>query len=72
MQRSSSRVTRGPISTRFGFFTFSSRKRDPASSKLDTIFLEMTLARLVANRAIEWMINQKKLHHPMPAFLDHR
>jgi len=72
IHRSSSSVTRGPISTRFGFFDFFVKKTRPGGSKLDAVFLEMTFPRLVANRAIERMIDQKKLHHPIPAFLHHR
>ncbi len=56
----------------FRFFYFFFEKTRAASSKLDAVFLELTFARLVANRAIERMINQKKLHHSIPAFLDHR
>ncbi len=39
---------------------------------LDAEFLEAAFARLIADRAIERMIDEEKFHHPAPAFLDQR
>ena len=72
MQRSSSSVTRGPSSTFFGFFTLFSRKRESCAAVFDAEFLESAFARLVADRAIERMIDEEKFHHPATAFLDQR
>ena len=54
----------------FRFFDLFLEKAGTAGSKLDAVFLEVTLAGLVADRAIERMIDQKKLHDPVPAFLE--
>ena len=72
MQRSSSSVTRGPSSTFFGFFTLFSRKRDSGVAVFDAEFLEPAFAGLIADRAIERMIDEQKFHHargdiPRPA-----
>ena len=72
MQRSSSSVTRGPSSTFFGFFTLFSRKRDSALPVLDAEFLEAAFARLIADRAIERMIDEQEFHHAFAAFLCQR
>src|SRR5437764_1361426 len=32
-------------------------------------FLEAAFAGLIADRAIQWMIDEQKFHHPAPAFL---
>src|SRR5580700_4395043 len=56
----------------FWLFNFLFQKTRAGRPELDAVFLEMTLAGLIANRAIERMIDQKKLHHPVPAFFDHR
>ena len=39
---------------------------------LDAEFLEPAFARLVADRAIERMIDEQKFHHAVAAFLDQR
>ena len=71
-QRSASRVTRGPTSTFFGFLTLCSRKREPPLPYSTRELLELALAGLVADGAIERMIDEQKLHHALAAFLDHR
>ncbi len=65
MQRSSSSRMRGPMSTFFGFLTFSSRKRLSAVAVLDAELLEPALARLVADRAVERVVDQQELHHSL-------
>ena len=42
------------------------------SAVLDAEFLEPAFAGLVADRAIERMIDEEKFHHPAPAFFDQR
>ncbi len=39
---------------------------------LDRKLLQPALAGLIADRAIERMIDEQELHHPLPAFLRHR
>lgn len=39
---------------------------------VDAEFLQTTFARLVADRAIEWMINEQKFHDAAAAFLRER
>ena len=70
MQRSSSSRMRGPISTFFGFFTFMSDEARNAAAVLDGLFLEAAFAGLVADRAIERVIDEQELHHALAAFLD--
>ena len=43
-----------------------------AFAELDRKFLQAALPGLVADRAVERMVDQKKFHHAVPAFLDHR
>ena len=72
MQRSSSSTMRSPMSTRFGFFTFLLNEAAVGVAVLDRILLQLAFARLVANRAIERMIDEQKFHHALAAFLNQR
>src|SRR5438105_11803621 len=55
----------------FRFFNFVFQKARAGGTVLDAEFLELTFARLIADRTIEWMVNEQKFHHALAAFLDH-
>ena len=51
-------------------FVFQETRIGPAIFNAE--FLETTLTGLIANRAIERMIDEQKFHHAAPAFLSQR
>src|SRR5438132_700619 len=55
---------------RFRFFDFVFEKAGTCRAVLDAEFLKLAFTRLVADRTIEWMIDQQKFHHALPAFLN--
>src|SRR5256714_6737900 len=55
---------------RLRFFNFVFEKTRTGRPVLDTEFLQLALARLVADRTIERMIDQQKFHHAFAAFLN--
>ena len=55
-----------------GFFDFVFEETRIGLAVLDAEFLEKAFAGLIANWAIERMIDEKKFHHTTPAFLDQR
>ena len=57
---------------RFRFFDFVFEKAGTCRAVLDAEFLKLAFTRLVADRTIEWMIDQQKFHHALPAFLNQR
>src|SRR6266542_1169932 len=69
MQRSSSSVTRGPSTTFLGFFFKKTRLR---VAEIDAEFLQTTFAGLIANWAIERMIDEEKFHYTALTFLYQR
>ena len=47
-------------------------KAGAARAVLNAELLELAFARLVADRAIERMIDEQEFHHPLATFLNHR
>ena len=39
--------------------------------KAHGLVLKVTFTALITNRTIEWVIDEKKLHHPFPALPRH-
>ncbi len=70
MQRSSSSTMFWPMSTRFGFLTLSSVKAAAFVAVLHGVFLQLALAGLVADGAVERVIDEEKFHHALAAFVD--
>jgi hypothetical protein len=56
----------------FGFLDFVFEETRIGLAVLDAEFLKKAFAGLIANRAIERVIDEKKFHHATPTFLDQR
>ena len=55
---------------RFRLFDFIFEKAGAGRPILDAEFLQLAFARLIADRTIEWMIDQEKFHYAFAAFLN--
>src|SRR5438309_1352216 len=60
----------GPKLHRFRFLDLVLQKPRFGLSVFDTELLESAFARLIANRAVEWMIDQQEFHYPALTFPD--
>ena len=72
MQRSWSSTMRGPMSLRFSSLRRGSCVRVCAAAVGEGVVLQQALAGLVADRAIERMVDQQQLHHAAPRVLHRR